>query len=226
MIRIIRSLPAPAALSALISEDRFSHETVRNALRRMQREKCCYCEIYITDWGPGRQVDHYRPKDKYRCLKYDWDNLLVACGECNHAKSNKFPKSLSKDPLILNPYDPCDDPEDHVDYLLRERKEIPIELEGSIIPKDDSPKGKKTIGILRLNKLHQVKRRRETLGKLVFAYLLLLTQVDLLNSGTGSVEELERCKHEIRDMQSKDKTYLGLVRAFFRKFRVEEFGVN
>ena len=226
MIRIIRTLPAPSALSALDAEDRFSHETVRQALRKMQHDKCCYCERYITDWGTGRQVDHYRPKDRYERLKFDWDNLLLACGECNGAKSNEFPKSDNKEPLILNPYDPCDDPEDHIDFFVREGEYVPDELLGKIVPKDGSTKGKKTIQILKLDKLYLTKSRRETLDKVTFLYLRLLDQVDLLQSGSGDAEKFEDLKRQFCHTQDKNKTYLGLVRAFFREYHVEIIGIN
>ena len=226
MIRIIRTLSAPSALSTLCAEDRFSHETVRRALRKIQHDKCCYCEKYITDWGTGRQVDHYRPKDKYEHLKFDWDNLLLACGECNFAKSNKFPKSDSREPLILDPYDPCHDPEDHIDFLVRKGENVPVELLGSIIPKDGSANGKKTIQILQLDKLYLIKSRRETLDKVRFLYLLLLDQVDLLKTGTGNAEKFKDLRRQFCQTKEKDKAYLGLVRAFFREYHVEIIGIN
>lgn len=226
MIRIIRTLPAPSVLSTHGSDDRFSDETVRYALRKMQHDKCCYCEKYITDWGTGRQVDHYRPKDKYEHLKFDWENLLLTCGECNFAKSNEFPKSDNEEPLLLNPYDLCHDPEDHIDFLVRKGENVPDELLGSIIPKNSSAKGEKTIETLQLDKLYLTKSRKETLDKVTFLYLLLLDQVDQLKSGTGDAEKFEDLRQQFCQTKGKDKAYLGLVRAFFREHHVEIIDIN
>ena len=152
----------------------------------MQSDNCCYCERGITDWGTGKQVEHYRPKACFQHLKYDWDNLLLACGECNYAKRSKFPKDDDGEPLILNPYDPNHDPEDHIDFFVRETKDISEDMLAWIVTKNNSQKGIKTIEILRLDTTQHIKSRKETLDKLRFLYMLLLDQLDLLKSGAGS----------------------------------------
>lgn len=47
---------------------------------------CCYCERAIP--GVNLEVEHIKPEGlpKYYAIKYDWDNFLIACKNCNLAK--------------------------------------------------------------------------------------------------------------------------------------------
>lgn len=82
----------------------YGHETVKQALRQAQHEKCCYCESKISHVDYG-DVEHFRPKGGYQqqfsdplqqpgyyWLAYDWDNLYLSCTLCNQSyKRNLFP---------------------------------------------------------------------------------------------------------------------------------------
>ena len=61
--------------------DRYKQEDIKNELKRLYNSKCGFCEKDVTDHTP--HVEHYRPKAKYWWLAYSWDNLLLACEECN-----------------------------------------------------------------------------------------------------------------------------------------------
>ena len=112
-----------------IIEKIYGSPEVRNALRTLQHDKCCYCESKHFATSAGR-IDHFRPKgavsqdkgsDKlhpgYYWLAYRWDNLVLACEKCNGKKSYYFPLEdpgqrarnhlyhLDREsPLLLNPY--------------------------------------------------------------------------------------------------------------------------
>src|SRR5437870_3297663 len=60
---------------------------VRGLLRRMCRgpNRCMYCEDSSMD-----QIDHFRPKDYYPSVVFEWTNYLGSCGRCNRRKSNCF----------------------------------------------------------------------------------------------------------------------------------------
>ena len=114
---------------------------VRAQLREDQHDKCAYCETTLLDKGGG-EVEHFRPKTKYRAtrlprtsfwpayywLAYDWDNLLCSCHECNRIKSTLFPlvQEATRDiahqniqqeqPILLNPY--LEDPADIMEYRM------------------------------------------------------------------------------------------------------------
>ena len=102
---------------------------VKEVLKRLQHNKCCYCESKPSATSAGR-IDHFRPKrgvrqckgsDRiypgYYWLAYRWENLVLACDACNLRKSDYFPLEdpgqrarnhldcLDQEaPVLLNPY--------------------------------------------------------------------------------------------------------------------------
>jgi uncharacterized protein (TIGR02646 family) len=102
--------------------------------------KCAYCESFLGATHGG-DIDHFRPKrgalgldgsfsdDHYWWLAYEWENIYLACAECNRMKGARFPVTGERAPsgtphamlddietrLLL---DPCaDDPEQHLIFL-------------------------------------------------------------------------------------------------------------
>jgi len=65
-----------------------SYKTVRKKLNNIYNNKCIYCERSFDDIDT--HIEHYRPKSIYYWLSYSWDNLFLACAECNRPKANKF----------------------------------------------------------------------------------------------------------------------------------------
>lgn len=60
---------------------------VNAALREMFHGKCYICENrQITSY----QIDHLIPYRGDVDLKYDWNNLFLACAHCNNTKLDKF----------------------------------------------------------------------------------------------------------------------------------------
>jgi len=76
--------------------------------------RCFICGKELNDTGSA-QVEHYRPKDIYWWLAYDYDNYYLCCGDCNKLKSTKFPLKTGspkadyqtdisvESPLLINP---------------------------------------------------------------------------------------------------------------------------
>ncbi len=109
-------------------KDLYGALDVRHQLLTDQHEKCAYCETTLLDKGGG-EVEHFRPKTKYRAtrqrgashapayywLAYDWNNMLCSCHECNRIKSTLFPlvQEANRDiqhqnigqeqPILVNP---------------------------------------------------------------------------------------------------------------------------
>lgn len=181
MVRIDKTIvPVPAILdtggdghSALeqiktdydngIREFRFSpkiygHKTVKDALKKAQHDKCCFCEARVAHISHG-DVEHFRPKTGfsimtkgkltrpgYYWLAYDFSNLYFSCQICNQSfKKNYFPVTdetkrarshnddhLQEDCLILDPG--RENPNDH---LIFEQEVIKA--------KNGSAKGMETI---------------------------------------------------------------------------------
>src|SRR6185436_16823168 len=118
----------------------YSRKEVKDLLVKMHNSKCCYCEKKL--WPRYLHVEHFRPKhgvrqsldDKkdelpgYFWLTYRWDNLLLACLDCNSRfKDTLFPLENPKErarscnddlgkelPLFVDPVG--QDPRDHIRF--------------------------------------------------------------------------------------------------------------
>jgi 5-methylcytosine-specific restriction endonuclease McrA len=68
---------------------RYNHPEVRRALDKMYRNQCCYCESEV---GPVRadQIEHRMPVERFPERAFEWENLHLACGGCNGAKSSRW----------------------------------------------------------------------------------------------------------------------------------------
>ena len=90
---------------------KFGHKIVRDQLRLIYHDKCCYCESSIRPVSTPH-IEHFRPqkaitevnKKGYYWLGYEWTNLLLACPTCNGIKSTKFP-ILRNNHLVTHPQD-------------------------------------------------------------------------------------------------------------------------
>ena len=94
--KILKSDNRQSAFNKNILESKYSDEknlykvgSVQKKLNGIYNLKCAYCEKKLLD--SPKHIEHYRPKKIYYWLAYSWDNLLLSCGECNSAKSDKFP---------------------------------------------------------------------------------------------------------------------------------------
>lgn len=150
---------------------------VREVLERLQHEKCCYCESVPSATSAFR-IDHFRPKGAvrqgkgsarvypgYYWLAYRWDNLLLACEDCNVRKSDYFPLEgpgqragshldpLDRGvPLLLNPYADAN-PGEHLAF------------DGSAC-RPETEHGRVTVTILGLNRPKLQEERQYVLNNL------------------------------------------------------------
>ena len=168
MIRIDReSVAVPEALQG--PQPRYDKQEVREALSKMQHEKCCYCEKWIATTGQGQAVEHFRPQSlgKYPELKNEWTNLLHACSDCNGAKGGKFPLQEDGTPLLIDPSDPAINPEDHITFDVNDEEDATFARAKA---KNDSPIGAKTIEVIKLDITPRRRDRKKTFIELLRAY--------------------------------------------------------
>jgi len=139
-------------------EDIYKHKTVKEPLRNLQNDKCCFCESKeeIGD------IEHFRPKSHYCWLAYDWENLLFSCPTCNRSfKRTNFPIENEKyrakkhsdninleQTLLINPYH--ENPEKYLSF----NKTTIFAINGNL-------KGKMTIEKLGLNRPYVNKRKND-----------------------------------------------------------------
>ena len=64
---------------------------------------CVYCEVRTDGGTTSPQIDHFRPRSRYKHLTFKWDNLMYACRRCNKKKCDKFPENIGG---YVSPADP------------------------------------------------------------------------------------------------------------------------
>lgn len=69
-----------------VNNSRYKQNDTKTALKGIYNNKCAFCETKVEQ----SHVEHYRPKDIYYWLAYSWDNLLLACSNCNSYKGTNF----------------------------------------------------------------------------------------------------------------------------------------
>ncbi|QDV77439.1 HNH endonuclease [Botrimarina mediterranea] len=78
---------------------RYRHEDVKSELVKETGNKCVYCESKIGHSTPG-DVEHKVPTALGTALHFDWNNLTIACTECNRRKSATYDPALG----FIDPY--------------------------------------------------------------------------------------------------------------------------
>jgi hypothetical protein len=78
---------------------RYRHTEIKTTLKEETGWKCIYCESKIGHNTPG-DVEHKVPSSKVEQLHFTWENLTVACTECNRRKNNYYEEGEE----FLDPY--------------------------------------------------------------------------------------------------------------------------
>ena len=87
LLQWIQAHPTAKVPDALVKH--YAQDDVREALQKMYRDQCCYCEGRIKDVSYDH-IEHRQPKSKFRDRTFDWDNLHLACQKCNTKKGEKW----------------------------------------------------------------------------------------------------------------------------------------
>lgn len=168
---------------------RYNHPTIKEALFKETHDKCAYCESKISHTSFG-DIEHIFPKSKRPELYVKWENLTLACEQCNRTgKKDYYDTEL---PLI-NPY--IDKPEEHF-----------CELGSFIFPIIGDNRAKITIEIIQLNRSALVERRMERIQQIN----------NLLDSWHKEENKvMKRMLHDelVKECQ-EEKEYSSTVKAF------------
>ncbi|CAN5904847.1 hypothetical protein BH23PLA1_BH23PLA1_19460 [soil metagenome] len=212
----------------------YAAKSVKNALRKAQNGKCCFCESKFTHVSYG-DVEHYRPKAGYQqkeadplgrpgyyWLAYEWSNLLLCCQICNQRqKKNHFPlrrpsrrarchrDDLSKEePLLIHPAQ--DEPSKHIRY----RQEYAFAVRGNKI-------GQTSIKLLGLNREELVEVRRDRLAafdKLIRIRKVLARDIERRKANgmrppADLIRFLTEIEKDIADRLTDSAEYAAMMRA-------------
>jgi uncharacterized protein (TIGR02646 family) len=66
---------------------KYAHDEIRSTLNAMSFHKCFYCERKLK--GVPREVDHYVEVAEAREKAFEWENLYLACSDCNKKLPNR-----------------------------------------------------------------------------------------------------------------------------------------
>ena len=89
MIREAKSSVSPSSLSSHI---RYDGPDVVDQLFTDHHGKCYLCELKAKQHF---EVEHFKSKENYPELKFEWSNLLLSDGYCNGKKSKNFDNILN-----------------------------------------------------------------------------------------------------------------------------------
>ena len=124
---------------------KYAHKQIKDTLYAMSYGKCFYCETMLS--GGNKEVDHYVEVALDRSKAYDWENLYLACTNCNDKLDNEAIP-------VTGALNPCRDSDDEIKRCITFERE-------QICSVDESVKGLNTIKKFRLNTdLLDLKRSR------------------------------------------------------------------
>lgn len=186
--RAINYYSNPANLNNSFDYKVYSDSNVKEALIKLFKGKCAYCESKFLHVYSG-DVEHFRPKGKieeanpqkpgYYWLAADWDNLFLSCRNCNQTlkhevfgvtgkttlgKLNQFPLVDTSSYVRSHNHPIGISSEDNHRLLIDPCKDLPehhIEYtsEGVIKGKDD--RGKTSIKVYALQRVPLVQSREK-----------------------------------------------------------------
>ena len=168
-------------------------------LRERFNDKCGYCEQRFESVGELQSsVDHFRPRSRFPCLVYEWDNWVSSCQRCNFAKADQWPDTGYVDPCSA---DLLERPEEHFDYAP---------LTGEIVVKpgltrDVRRKAENTIDDLGLNETRLCNSRFNLISALIQDLLLE-------NPGPDRLSVADR-------YQETSQPHAGIVAMFIEQLR-------
>lgn len=127
------SIPTSLALEKVKAKGSYTGQDVLKQLKSDFYNKCYICEAKDLTC---LNVEHFIPHKKNTDLKFDWNNLFLACVHCNSTKSDKYENLLN-----------CTDPNHEIDRRIRYiyKPFYPIHIEA----RDNDPKTIETVDLLK-----------------------------------------------------------------------------
>lgn len=166
---------------------RYRHPDIKSALVEETGNKCVYCESKIGHNTPG-DVEHKTPSSEDRSMHFEWENLTIACTECNRRK-NKY----------YNPQVPFLDP-------YRGDVEGAIVHLGPIVCWRNGNAAAETT--LRILELHN-SVRKELIERKIEKISYMNNILERMNSAPPLLREL--LKIQLDELKSKDAEYSGMI---------------
>jgi uncharacterized protein (TIGR02646 family) len=175
---------------------KYAHKQIKDTLYAMSNGKCFYCETKLS--GMNKEVDHFVEVAIDHSKAYDWENLYLACTNCNDKLDNiAIP--------VGEVLDPCRDSDEEI------QRHITF-VDEQICAVDSSEKGLKTIKKYKLNSDLLDMRRGRWLNRLLVDALSI--QDNMIAEGRNATTEAER-RTMLRYM-SPDQPYSLMSEVFIK----------
>jgi hypothetical protein len=176
---------------------RYRHPDIKHRLKQETSAKCVYCESKIGHNTPG-DVEHKIPTSVRQDLHFCWDNLTIACTECNRRKRDFF----DSEKPFLDPY--SNDIERRICHL------------GPIVSwcLGDSD-AEISIKILKLNTVARLElfiRKAEMIDA-------LNNLAERIRQERGPLREVLRAK--LREMRSRESEYSGMIDSICKQYKID-----
>ncbi|MCX2481049.1 HNH endonuclease [Pedobacter sp. MC2016-15] len=165
---------------------KYRHQEILSRLLDTSYQKCFYCECLLK--GVASEVDHHIEVAIDRSLAFTWDNLYLACTNCNDKLNhNEIP--------ITNALDPCINTDAEINEHLRFEDDV-------ILPRGNSIMGSNTIKKYKLGTITSEYLRMKELRKLS----RILEKV-LLECNHDHREPTEEELESIKSFTYREKAY-------------------
>jgi uncharacterized protein (TIGR02646 family) len=150
----LRAQNATAAFQWYVVDGDSARDLILPVLKQMTAEHCSYCDAY-SSYEVGETIDHFRPVSSFHEIAYAWDNLFLACNNCQK-RGDAF------DDRLLKP--------DAGDYAF-EKYFVFNYATGDLAPApeasaDERARAERTIALFDLNHAERSKSRRTIFLKL------------------------------------------------------------
>ncbi|MDB8794615.1 hypothetical protein PN290_01530 [Romboutsia sp. 1001216sp1] len=225
MINIKRSYPAPESLeieknkelNGIKKDGSYKCDDVIRQLGNDSRKKCYICETNTNNF----QVEHLKSHKGDIDLKFDWDNLFLACGHCNNIK-NKFYDDI------------LDCTKEDVESKIRYKMDAFPGAEVYIYPLSDDFETMQTVDLLQkcyngtteLKKLDSENIREEIMNTILEFRELIIEYINIKKYEDGDPDDLNIIIRKIKRALHPESKYPSFKRWIIKdsKFLSEELG--
>jgi hypothetical protein len=176
------------------SRYRYREPEIKQSLEQETHNKCAYCETYFV--GAPSEIDHISPTSVNPPLNFEWNNLTLACKDCN------TPKNAYEQPEapFLNPY------QDEVEDFLFHAGPL-------VLPREPTAPGTEmTVRVLGLN---NPKTRSRLMSAKVDRLERARLTVKLHHMEANAVLKAAYLK-ELKTMASLSAPFSAMVREYLR----------
>jgi len=179
-------------------------DRLKEELRLSHFDKCCYCERVIP-YFKSMQIEHFKPKSRYRKQCFDYKNLFICCDRCNGTKLGRYDKRM------INPGK--DDPSSHLHFN-----------QDDVVAKTEN--GKVTIELLDMNDSDSKKLRCEFLNQI--KEIIDIYSNRAIEGDKDAMEKIDKWFFESAQyyrlcIDNFEQHYKKIRESFLNKLKIDEF---